>query len=213
MPPPVRVQGETRFHAVGNRSWIPGLRKGDPGAENQARIRGWLEGNPQRDRGQLVGILRKIPEEGLSAAARGSLFPERKVRRSRGAQAKEKTEVPSRGAEGLRGGWMNRRRSLSCCPPGPSRRKLRWRARCRSPSPTTTPRQRLAEFGTADPRPGNSSRVGGGRGGRGRVWGSPRLDLGKGRFRGNTPTSALSECGREGSGPCALGNRSLLPLE
>ena len=61
---------------------------------------GWKE-TPQRDRGQLVGILRKIPEEGLSAAARGSLFPERKVRRSRGAQAKErKLRCPAEGRKG-----------------------------------------------------------------------------------------------------------------
>lgn len=37
-----------------------------------------------------MGILRKIPEEGLSAAARGILFPELKVRRSRWAQAEER---------------------------------------------------------------------------------------------------------------------------
>lgn len=46
-----------------------------------------MKGNPQRDRSQLLGILRKIPEEGLSAAARGILFPELKVRRSRGARS------------------------------------------------------------------------------------------------------------------------------
>lgn len=57
----------------------------DPSAEEEARTRGLIEGNPQRNRSQLVGILRKIPEEGLSAAAQGILFPELKVRRSRGA--------------------------------------------------------------------------------------------------------------------------------
>ena len=48
-----------------------------------------------------MGILRKIPEEGLSAAARGSLFPELKVRRSREAQAKERIlRCPAEGRKG-----------------------------------------------------------------------------------------------------------------
>lgn len=49
-----------------------------------------MKGNPQRDCGQLVGILRKIPEEGLSAAARGILFPELKVRTSKPVREQER---------------------------------------------------------------------------------------------------------------------------
>lgn len=65
--------------------WIPGQRESIPGAEDEARTRGCVEGNPQRDRGQFVGILRKIPEEGLNAAAQGILLPVLKVQRARGA--------------------------------------------------------------------------------------------------------------------------------
>ena len=60
-----------------------------------------------------------------------------------------------------------------------------------------TPRQRLAEFGAAYPRPGNS------RGG-GVSWGSPRLDLGKGDFAGTLrPAHFQMQPGRV-HGPCAF---------
>lgn len=67
-------------------------------------MRGWLEGNrppPSMGSWPTSGILRKIPEEELSAAARGILFPVREVQRFRAALAEER-KLGQGGAELLK---------------------------------------------------------------------------------------------------------------
>lgn len=195
--------------AVGNRSWIPGLRKGDPGAENQARIRGWLEGNPQRDRGQLVGILRKIPEEGLSAAARGSLFPELKVRRSREAQAKERIlRCPAEGRKGCC--WLGEPTPLPGLLSAGSLRAPEAEGGVLGVGPFSSFPQLLASAwqSLVLQIPGLGTQGGGVRR---RVLGIPEAGPGKRRFLGDTPTSALSDAAEKGARPLRSLKRVLLP--
>lgn len=186
-------RSDTRFRSR-ECSWIPGLCERNPGAEDEARTWGRSKGNPQRDRSQLLGILRKIPEEGLSAAARGILFPELKVRRSRGPDLSCWVSRPS-------GGRSARGRTHRCRTPGRGGPAPLRASEAEGSGPRIQLPQILAsasaKAGVAEPKPKNLR-------GR-RSWASLRMDLGKGSFpRTRRPAYFLMQWRRRIRAPCAV---------
>ena len=186
----VRLGARPAF-AVRNLSWISSLRRAIRALRTSlGRGTDWKE-TPQRDHGQLVGILRKIPEEGLSAAARGILFPELKVRRSGATQAEEKIEARGRAAKRLSAGWTHRRRFLGLCPPRPLGAPEAESDLLGIPSPTSTNSKPAPLQNLALPIPGLGTPYGGGPGDpRGWPWG-------KAVSRGHSDPRTLG-CSQEG---------------
>lgn len=137
-----------------------------------------------------MGILRKIPEEGLSAAARETLFPKLKVRRARGPREQERKLRLRAQRQKVWARVRHPRSPPGRCPPGRFDPRKRRAAGLFSSSPNSS-----AKFGPADPRPDNL---------RGRRPGEPlRLDLRKGGSRGHLELSTF-RCSGEGYAPSAL---------